>query len=209
MPCVPYFYPARDGGAERRLSPVFVPRWARRPHNRTEKLRPGRRPHGQNKPTRKNKQETLTRARLIERRNRSTNHNTPGPPAERTTQPSARRARREQRSRCADRDEDDHDCNPRGATTTNEEQQPDCDYVRACATCGELADSGQNSASDAHPDCDVASVLTRRDENVVKGDPACDTQLERIDEIGEQMGDRAVPEEGCRCLANPHRVETR
>ena len=105
-------------------------------------------------------------------------------------------------ARATQRDaEDEH--NPQVANDTGGDEQPDCDPIQACATHGEASDHiGSHTSSNAHPDCAEATINKTRDVTVLNGEPACDTQRERRQEISQLQNAGALPDEGCRCLAN-------
>ena len=93
----------------------------------------------------------------------------------------------------ASRREEEEDCDPRDAMATSGEEQPDCDPAQSSATRGEpIAHIGDRISSNAHPNCDIANVHTTHGETVVEGDPACGTQIERREEIGDLRNARAV-----------------
>ena len=92
--------------------------------------------------------------------------------------------------------EDEH--NPQVANDTGGEEP-----IQACAPYGEASDHiGSHTSSNAHPDCAEATIIKTHDVTVLNGEPACHTQRERRREIGQLQNAGALPDEGCRCLAN-------
>ena len=106
----------------------------------------------------------------------------------------------------ASRREADDENNPRIFNATGVEEQPVYNTVLACATHGEASEHiGIHTSSNAHPDCAEGNVQNPHDVTVLEGEPACDTHRERRQEKGSFQQPQALPDEGCRCLANPRR----
>ena len=86
---------------------------------------------------------------------------------------------------------------------TSGEEQPDCDTHQDCATHGEASEHiGIHISSNAHPDCVKGDVKNPHGVTEHEGEPACDTHRERRQEKGRFQQPQALPDEGCRCLAN-------
>ena len=103
----------------------------------------------------------------------------------------------------ATRQETEDELKPRVAIATGGEEQPDCDTPHDCATHGEASEHiGIHTSSNAHPDCAEGNVQNPHGVTVLEGEPACDTHRERKQEKGRFQQPQALPDEGCRCLAN-------
>ena len=196
----PYFYPARDGGNHQQtrtnkyrryasvMSPVFIPRPGRRqtpePEKRHRSEDTGKRnaENAQRQQTRPGLQHRGPRRAVLTEQGQSSGAEGP-----------AKATRREA----------EEENNPRVLNATGVEEQPVYDTHQDCATHGKASEHfGTHTSINAHPDCAEATVHKPHGVTVLAGEPACDTHRERKQEIGKLQKAGALPDEGCRCLAN-------